>query len=138
MSYCAFWGRGTLLVTQKVKNLPSMQKTWVWSLGQEELSEKGIATHSSSLAFFFFFLYCTNSLKSIHMTLLNSDYPLFKCSMPTKATILPSGHHSGQCRSRRWRNERQNCSRNLRSVLYKQLWDLQRNWISSCGITGDA
>ena len=60
--------------------------------------EKGIATHSSVLAFCFF-LYCTNLLKSIHMTHLNSDYPFFKCSMPTKATILPSGHNSGQCRS---------------------------------------
>ena len=49
----------------------------------------------------FFFLYCTNSLKSIHMTHLNSDYPLFKCSMLTKATILLSGHNSGQCKSTR-------------------------------------
>ena len=30
-----------------VKNLPAMQETWVQSLGQEDASEKGIATHSS-------------------------------------------------------------------------------------------
>ena len=29
-----------------VKNLPAMQETWVWSLGQEDPLEKGMATHS--------------------------------------------------------------------------------------------
>ena len=33
-----------------VKNLPAMQETWVQSLSQEDLLEKGIATHSSILA----------------------------------------------------------------------------------------
>ena len=33
-----------------VKNLPTMQKIWVQSLGQEELLEKEMATHSSILA----------------------------------------------------------------------------------------
>ena len=32
------------------KNLPSMQKTWVQSLGWEDSLEKGMATHSSILA----------------------------------------------------------------------------------------
>ena len=35
------------LVAQTVKNLPVMQETWVRSLGQEDLLEKGMATHSS-------------------------------------------------------------------------------------------
>ena len=38
------------LVAQMVKNLPAMQETWVWSLGQEDPQEKGMATHSSILA----------------------------------------------------------------------------------------
>ena len=38
------------LSSQMVKNLPSVQKTWVWSLGQEDPLEKGMATHSSILA----------------------------------------------------------------------------------------
>ena len=38
------------LVAQMVKNLPAMQETWVWSLGQEDPLEKGMATHSSILA----------------------------------------------------------------------------------------
>ena len=33
-----------------VKNLPAMQETWVQSLDQEDPLEKGIATHSSILA----------------------------------------------------------------------------------------
>ena len=33
-----------------VKNLPAMQETRVPSLGQEDTLEKGIATHSSILA----------------------------------------------------------------------------------------
>ena len=33
-----------------VKNLPAMQKTWIRSLGWEDLLEKEMATHSSILA----------------------------------------------------------------------------------------
>ena len=33
-----------------VKNLPAMQETWVRFLGHEDSLEKGIATHSSILA----------------------------------------------------------------------------------------
>ena len=37
-------------MAQLEKNLPAMQETWVWALGQEDPLEKGIATHSSILA----------------------------------------------------------------------------------------
>ena len=40
----------TSLVTQVVKNLPAMQETQVRSLGWEDPLEKGIAIHSSILA----------------------------------------------------------------------------------------
>ena len=33
-----------------VKNLPTMQETWFWSLGWEDPVEEGMATHSSILA----------------------------------------------------------------------------------------
>ena len=33
-----------------VKNLPAIQETWVQFLGQEDPLEKGMATHSSILA----------------------------------------------------------------------------------------
>ena len=39
-----------LLVAQLVKNPPTMQETWVRSLGWENPLEKGKATHSSILA----------------------------------------------------------------------------------------
>ena len=38
------------LVAQMVKNPPAMQETWVRSLGWEDPLEKGMATHSSILA----------------------------------------------------------------------------------------
>ena len=40
----AFW------VAQMVKNLPAMQEAWVQFLGWEDPLEKGMATHSSILA----------------------------------------------------------------------------------------
>ena len=44
---CLSWA---LLMAQTVKNLPPMQETWIQSLCQEDPLEKGIATHSSILA----------------------------------------------------------------------------------------
>ena len=38
------------LVAQMVKDLPTMQETWVQSLSQEDLLEEVMATHSSILA----------------------------------------------------------------------------------------
>ena len=40
----------TSLVVQMVKNLPTMQETWVRCLSREDLLEKVSATHSSILA----------------------------------------------------------------------------------------
>ena len=37
-------------MAQTVKNLPAMWETWIRSLGQEYLTEKGMATQSSILA----------------------------------------------------------------------------------------
>ena len=37
-------------VAQTVKRLPTVRETWVRSLGQEEPLEKGMAIHSSILA----------------------------------------------------------------------------------------
>ena len=42
--------RWASLVAQVVKNLPTMRETWVQSLGWDDLLEKGMATHSSILA----------------------------------------------------------------------------------------
>ena len=40
-----------------VKNLPAVQETWIQSLGQEDPLEKGLATHSSILFFFFNYVF---------------------------------------------------------------------------------
>ena len=37
-------------MAQTVKHLPTMQETWVCSLGQEDPLEKGMATHFSVTA----------------------------------------------------------------------------------------
>ena len=37
-------------MAQMIKNLPAMWETWVRSLGQEDTLEKGMAAHSSILA----------------------------------------------------------------------------------------
>ena len=37
-------------VTQRVKNPPAMQETWVLSLAQEDFLEKEMATHTGILA----------------------------------------------------------------------------------------
>jgi len=38
------------LVTQRIRNLPAMQETWIRFLVWEDPLEKGMATHSSILA----------------------------------------------------------------------------------------
>ena len=40
----------TSLVAQMVKRLPTMREMWVQSLGQDDLLEKAMAPHSSTLA----------------------------------------------------------------------------------------
>ena len=46
--YKQVWGAS--LVAQLVKNPPAMRETWVQSLDWEDPLEKGMATHSSILA----------------------------------------------------------------------------------------
>ena len=42
--------KSSALVAQMVKNLPAMRETWIQSLGGEDPLEKGMTTHSSTLA----------------------------------------------------------------------------------------
>ena len=50
------------LVVQLVKNPPAIWETWVLSLGWEDPLEKGKATHSSILAFYWIILLCNHML----------------------------------------------------------------------------
>ena len=47
VSFSSHWAS---LVAQRLKRLPPMWETWVWSLGREDPLEKEMATHSSILA----------------------------------------------------------------------------------------
>ena len=49
-SVCHQYTAQASLRAQLVKNLPAMQETWVRFLGWEDPLEKGMATHSSILA----------------------------------------------------------------------------------------
>ena len=44
------YNTGASLVARRLKRLPAMRETWVQSLGQKDLVEKEMATHSSILA----------------------------------------------------------------------------------------
>ena len=46
--YVCVWGAS--LVARTIKNLPAMKETWDQFLGWEDSLEKGMATHSSILA----------------------------------------------------------------------------------------
>jgi len=56
---------GAFLVAQMVKNLPAMQETWVQSLSWED-PEKGIATHSSILAWIISWTEEPGGLHTVH------------------------------------------------------------------------
>ena len=46
-NFSRYWAS---LLAQMVKNLPAVSETWVQPLGQEEPLEKGMVTHSNTLA----------------------------------------------------------------------------------------
>ena len=50
LTFKEWYPLGASLIAQLVKNLPAMQETLVRSLGWEDPREKGMATHSSILA----------------------------------------------------------------------------------------
>ena len=64
------------LVAQTVKNLPAMQETWVQSLGQEDPLEKGLTTHSSSLAWIIPWREEPGRLQSIALQRVGHDWAI--------------------------------------------------------------
>ena len=61
------------LVAQLIKNLPAMQETPVQSLGWEDPLEKGMATHSSILAWRIPWTEETGGLQSIDLQRVGHD-----------------------------------------------------------------
>ena len=61
------------LVAQAVKNPSAMQETQVWSLGEEDPLEKGMATHSSILAWRIPWTKETGALQSLRLQRVRYD-----------------------------------------------------------------
>ena len=82
-----------------VKNLPAMQETWVWSLGQEDHLEEGVATHSSILAWRIPWTEYPGGLQSMHRvrhdwsnlayTHIRLAQWFWKCSLTLKGLWCP-------------------------------------------------
>ena len=67
----------TSLVAQMVKRLPTMQETWVQSLGWEGLLEKEMTTHSSILACKIPWMEEPGRLQSMGSQRVGHDWALF-------------------------------------------------------------
>ena len=69
--------RGAFQVAQWVKDLPAMQetwKTWVWSLGREDLLEEEMATQSSFLVWRIWWTKEAGGLQSMESQRLGHDW----------------------------------------------------------------
>ena len=64
----------TSLVVQRVKHLPSMQETWVQSLGGEDPLEKEMATHSSIIAWKTPWMEKPDGLQSMELQRVGHDW----------------------------------------------------------------
>ena len=65
------------LVVKMVGNLPAMKETWVWSLCEEDSLEKGIATHSSILAWRIPWTEEPGGLQSVGLQRVRQDWMTF-------------------------------------------------------------
>ena len=84
------------LVAQMLKNLSAIRETWVWSLGQEDLLEKEMATHCTVLAWKFSWTEEPGGLQSIEsqkvrhdcQTHYNSEGEVYNLSESRKVGII--------------------------------------------------
>ena len=63
----------TFLVAQMVKCLPTMRETWVRSLDREDPLEKGMATHSCTLAWRILWMEEPGGLQSMGLQRVRHD-----------------------------------------------------------------
>ena len=117
------------LVAPLVKNLPAMQKTWVWSLGWEDPLEKGKAPHSSILTWRILqtipwghkesdmthWLSLTYLLEALPMYSTNISTPIL-CQACSEHQIFSSEHGTQlDC----IHNQQAQCKRETRDPLFK-------------------
>ena len=69
-------------MAQMVKRLPTMWETWVESLGQEDLLEKEMATHSSILAWKIPWMEESGRLQSVGLSRVGHD-----CATPLHTSV---------------------------------------------------
>ena len=79
MAHCHLWKRVSL-VAQMVKILAAMQETQVQSLGQEDPLEKGMATHSSTLAWRIPWTEEPGGLQSMWLQKVRDDWMINTCT----------------------------------------------------------
>ena len=70
---------GASLVAQTIKNLPGMQETQVWSLGQKDSLEKEMATHCSILAWKIPWTEETGRLQAMGLQTVGHDWATNTC-----------------------------------------------------------
>ena len=63
----------TFLVAQMVKHLPTMREAWVRSLDREDPLEKGMATHSCTLAWRILWMEEPGGLQSMGLQRVRHD-----------------------------------------------------------------
>ena len=81
------------LMTQQVKNLPArqeLQETWVQCLGWEDILEKEMATHSSTLAWKIWWTEEPGRLQSMGSQRLGHDWATSLSLLRVVLTTLPS------------------------------------------------
>ena len=76
------------LVAQLVKNPPAMQETWVQSLGWEDSLEKGMATHSSILAWWILWTEKPGRLQSIVPLTLSLSWQVCRESFSSSWSMM--------------------------------------------------
>ena len=84
------------LISQIVKNLPAMQEIWVQSLGQEDLLQKGMATHSNILAWKIPWMEEPHGLQSMWLQRVRHDWMTntftFKRKRRDQSSLSPHIH----------------------------------------------
>ena len=91
------------LVAQRLKRLPLMQETWVWSLGQEDPLEKEMVTQSSTLAWRIAWMEKPGGLQSLGSQRVRHDQATSLslsqhiCSFQKKTDMIKCSHCSLWC-----------------------------------------
>ena len=76
-------------MAQTIMNMPAVQQTWVQSLGQEDPLEKGMATHSSIIAWRIPWTEEPGGLQSIGLQRVRQDKATNRLMVQTRWKEVP-------------------------------------------------